>query len=536
MLTNTIFAIIGTVMLSSFAVLPAFAQVAETRGPRPEVAYGDTKHYVTLTFYIGQNDTARLSGILDALQAGNVSRAVFFLHPGFANGNPALANGLLQRGYTVLPWANAAQYGSNYAPTAFNGILLSDRAILSRVDKMADVAAFYNVALHSGNSSIVAFTPSSSPKFNATTALLEQVLKDGGRTLAFVGDGSSAPPVSMAIATGNATSAVTPVGANTTSSMTVSDGIWNMQSLQARNPNEIKTIQTSFGRGYLVNTTIIVGDNAQLNIANEKIFIASPPPGDKDRRIEVTGRASINNSLISSWDISANAPDSNPYHQRPFIFVDGGQADIQNSTIAHMGFPLAGFSVERSARAAIMFQDSSNFAITNSTIAHDFDGIYARNSSNFQITGNDIFANTRSGIDIRASSHNFTMSANHVHDNGYEGIVCTECIGVAIAGNIVEHNAEVGIKLASHTNSTTVDNNTARYNEKVGVYLKDGSTLNRVANNTITESRQGITLTGSSNNNTISGNVVTSSDIAVVMDPTSRSNQLTNNRLNATAG
>jgi parallel beta-helix repeat protein len=318
--------------------------------------------------------------------------------------------------------------------------------------------------------------------------------------------------------------------------MALSSGIWNMQSLEARHPNEIRRIQTSLGAGYLVNTTIIIGKNAQLNIANEKIFIASPPPGDKDRRIEVTGRASISNSLISSWDAAANAPDSNPYHQRPFIFVDGGQADIRNSTIAYMGFPLAGFSVERSARAAIMFLDSSNFAITNSTIAYDFDGIYAKNSSNFQITGNDIFANTRSGIDIRAGSHNFTMSANHVHDNGYEGIVCTECRGVTIAGNTAEHNAELGIKLTLHTNSTTVDNNIARYNEKFGIYLKDGSTLNRVTNNTIAESRQGITLAGSSNNNTISGNVVTRSDVAVVMDPTSRSNQLNNNRLNATAG
>jgi parallel beta-helix repeat protein len=535
MLTNTVFAVIGTIMLSSFAVLPAFAQVTETRGPRPEVVYGDTKHYVTLTFYIGQNDTARLSDIQDTLQANNVSKAVFFLHPGFESSNPSVANALLHRGYTVLPWANVALYGSNYSPTAFNGILLSDRAILTRVDKMSDVMAFYNAAFHSGNSSIVAFTPSAPPKFNATTALLEQILNDRGRTLAFVDNGSSAPPAKMIIAS-NAITAVTPVGANTTSSMTVSSGIWNMQSLQAAHPNEIKRIQTSLGAGYLVNTTIIVGKNAQLNLANEKIFIASPPSSDKDRRIEVAGKASISNSLISSWDAAANAPDTNPYHQRAFIFVDGGQVDITNSTITHMGFPLAGFSAERSARAAIMFHDSSNFTITNSTIAFDFDGIYARNSSNFQITGNDIFANTRSGIDVRAGSHNFTMSANHVHDNGYEGIICTECKGVTIAGNTVEHNEEAGIKLASHTNSTTVNDNAARYNEKFGIYLKGASTLNRIVNNTITESEQGITLTDSTNNNTISGNVVTSTDVAVAMDPTSKSNQLSNNRLNATAG
>jgi hypothetical protein len=109
-------------MLFSFAVLPALAQVAETRRPRPEGVYGNVKHHITLTFYIGQNYTARPSDILEMLQANNVSKAVFFLRPGFASGNLAAANALLDRGYTVLPTANAAQYGSKYSPTAFDGI------------------------------------------------------------------------------------------------------------------------------------------------------------------------------------------------------------------------------------------------------------------------------------------------------------------------------------------------------------------------------------------------------------------------------
>jgi hypothetical protein len=56
-------------------------------------------HYVTLTFYIGSNDTARVQEIfLDALQASNVSSAVFFLQPGFAEANHALASAMQQRG------------------------------------------------------------------------------------------------------------------------------------------------------------------------------------------------------------------------------------------------------------------------------------------------------------------------------------------------------------------------------------------------------------------------------------------------------
>jgi hypothetical protein len=155
---NSAFAIIiGSMML------PVTAQLAETRGQRLEVVYGEAKHYVTLTFHVSQNDAARLQEILDVLQSGNVSKAVFFLQPGFAENNPSLATNVKQRGYTVLPWNNTAQYDKNYVPTAFGGILLSDRDVLGRTSKMADVMAFYNLALYSGNASTVAFTPSALP-------------------------------------------------------------------------------------------------------------------------------------------------------------------------------------------------------------------------------------------------------------------------------------------------------------------------------------------------------------------------------------
>jgi hypothetical protein len=44
----------GTFLLFSFP--PAAAQVADTRGQRPEFVYGEQKHYVTLMFYSGQLD------------------------------------------------------------------------------------------------------------------------------------------------------------------------------------------------------------------------------------------------------------------------------------------------------------------------------------------------------------------------------------------------------------------------------------------------------------------------------------------------
>jgi len=363
--------------------------------------------------------------------------------------------------------------------------------------------------------------------------VLEELIENGGRTLVFTDDSSAvSQPESMTVGrAGNVTT--TSIGVNTTYRIVIDNGEWDMQGLQQRYPSDISTIQTEFGPSYLIDSTLVIGENARLDISGENVLIASPTQ-DGDRRLEIAGRASIVNSLVSSWDVTKNTQDANPYHQRPFILVDSGQVDIRNSTISHLGFPLAGLSEERSARAAIMFHESGNFTITNSTIAFNFDGIYARNSSNFQITGNDIYGNTRSGIDVRTGSNNFVISGNHVHDNGYEGMVCTECSGVRIAGNNVEHNKETGIKLFSHTNSTTVSGNMIGYNERFGIYLKNNSTGNSVSNNTVTESDEGITLMGSSINNTIADNILVGNDIAIETDPTSQSNVFRNNRLNAT--
>lgn len=138
--------------------------------------------------------------------------------------------------------------------------MLSDRSTLTKVNKTADVIAFYNLALHSSNPSIIAFTPSEPPQFSYSSAILEEILKDGGRTLVFTAQACSGAPqaVSMAINNNNnATAATTPVGADTTSSIAISGGTWNMRSLQTRYRQEIRSIQTGLGTSYLVDTIII---------------------------------------------------------------------------------------------------------------------------------------------------------------------------------------------------------------------------------------------------------------------------------------
>ena len=509
----------------------AYAQSPpEPRGPRPDLIFGDDLHYVTLTFY--SDDASSMGELLALLDEKNVTGAVFFVDPAIPENSSAVASarGL---GYEVRDWTEKNSYDARYPPSDFQGVTLSDRSVLSRTNKMTDVASFYNLALHSSNSSVIAFTPAVPPKLNhsMSVALLEEILNDDGRTVRYTSEPAgrtatvpiSAPPVP-------ATDSGEAIGANTTSSIVLDSGTWNMSRLHTRYPADIAVVSTQDGNAYLVETSIIIGEDAQVNIADAVLWIISPEEGDRDRRIEVQGNLTIANSLISSWDSANSTLDDNPYHQRPFIFVEEAGLSITNSSISNMGFLLSGFGEDRDARAAIIIHESDGFSITNSSLAYNLDALYVRNSSGATIAGNEVFANTRTAIDIRSGSSDLNIVDNNVHDNGYEGIVCIECFKSAISGNTVDHNKEVGIKLI-HSNLTGISENKLSHNEKIGIFLRDNSTRNAIQANIIAESREGIRLSGNSSNNFLFENDLMGNDEGIDADESSRPNQQRNNRV-----
>jgi parallel beta-helix repeat protein len=467
-------------------------------------------------------------GILDE---NNVTSAVFFLDPAIA-GNSSVVESARLLGYDVRGWSEKDTFDSRYPPTEFKGLTLSDRSVLGRTDKMADLAAFYSLALHSTNSSVVAFTPAVPPRINHSQSaeLLEEILSDAGRTLVYTSEPAEQPasvPMSEPIA--NATGAAGAVGANTTSSIVLDAGSWNMTRLHTRYPADVAVVPGHDGPAYLVDTSIIVGEDAQVNIEDSIVRLVSPED-DTDRRIEVQGNLTISNSGVSSWDSARNLPDDNPYHQRPFIFVENGRLTIDNSTISHLGFLLSGLGDDGRARAAIVIHESDGFSVTNSTLSYNLDALYARNSSDSTIAGNEIFANTRTGIDVRSGSSGLNIVGNSVHDNGYEGIVCVECTKSFVFRNLVEHNKEAGIKMIS-TNLTGIRENEVTFNEKFGIFLRDNSTQNALQANVITDSREGLRLAGNSSNNFLFENSLVRNDEAIDIDPSSQPNQQRNNRV-----
>lgn len=518
------------------------------KGQRHDVLYGDWVRNVTVTFYIPEGGDRHLDHILYPLVKHNVSKAVFFVENAFAEKHPIMIETLKSLGYTVRPWTNVGEYDKSYPPSTFNNIALTDREILTQNSKIADAVTFLESGIHYWNSSIIAFTPKDPPRFEYSDALLEQLLSIG-QTVRF-SDSSSADSsvldsayskgVNMNITDQlNQTLPTTfDFTTNPKTDLIIRNGSWTLDLLHQRHPEAIAKVDIE--NKFLMNRTIIIEEGAQLQIADETLLIRSDPEDAMPRRLAIIGgKAEMVNSTVTSWDSQRNVPDRNAYHPRPYIVVrDGGTMDVINSSITHLGFPLGGLSNTSNARAALEYRGTGNFTINNSTIAYNYYGFYTSEAENFTITNNKIFANDRYGLDPHTGSGHFVVDSNHIHDNGNQGFICSKyCLNVTVTNNLVEYNVE-GIGLHWLTNSSLVQDNVARHNEKYGIYIDKQGYDNLIVNNTIIGNKNGIGVLDRSYNNTLLHNIIKDNEFEpIIVDESSAvggpSNRISENTISS---
>jgi parallel beta-helix repeat protein len=518
------------------------ASATSNLGPRPNVLYGNTTHYVTLTFYFTKDNDQHIENIYKSLLYYNIPKAVFFVEEDLMNEHPFLMYAIRNSGYTVNPWKDVTKYDQYYAPTVFSGISLTDREILSRVQNDADIHGFYfiNTAIHNQNASIFAFTPNDSPRFTFHTDVFEKILRLQNNTIVFTDgnktDGKTVldssyrkPGLDLTLDNYTAPILDTDFDRYTDSSkdIVILNGSWTMQRLHEEYPSAVDVIETPYGNAFLLTKTLAIGKEAFLNITGSTLYLKSFENDTLPIRLQVYGRVLIFNSTISSWNSLTEKPDGNPYHYRPYMKVDAGKLDIINSTISNFGFPTGGIDYTSYARAGIVYFDSNDFTIANSTLALNYYGFYSANSSNFRITNNEIYGSTRYGLDPHTYSRNFIVDSNYVHDNGNQGIICSKyCDKIKITNNIVENNVE-GIGLHWSTNSSTVENNLSIHNQKYGIFIDKASHRNVISNNTIIGNNIGIGILDRSSNNTVSYNTITdNTNGSIHIDPDSQPNNV----------
>lgn len=483
---------------------------------------------VTLTFYVQYGNQENLLPLLDLLHNYNVTKAVFFMEDRYLKEHDFVAKRIEDQGYLIKTWDDLSGYKApGYLPTVYRGVPLVENEILGQTGRDRDAMEFIRVALHHSDSSVMAF----SPKIMAHKIVLEDVLKQAGKGIVFSEQpaappqtaDSQAPPI-MLISDGN------------NSVTRVNEGKWTMALLAQQYPSAVSYIKQE--SAYLVTKPIIMGNKTSLEINGVKVLmLSSSERNPNPSYLEIRGQGAIVNSTVTSWDPVRAKPEIDPYIPRPYIVVRGGHMDVLNSSITHLGYSLGGLKDTRYAHAALEYYNSKDFVVANSTIAFNYYGFYSEDSSNFKILNNEIYGQTRYGLDPHTRSSNFVVDSNNVHDNGNQGIICSLwCDNVTITNNTVEYNVE-GIGLHWLTNSSMIKDNVVRYNEKYGVFIQKQSYDNIVENNTIIGNKYGVGILDGSSRNTVANNVVADNVLEEFrIDTNAVDNAVRDNRDSVSAG
>jgi len=540
----------------------------------PRFYDSSTPNYVTLTFYVEYGNHELLPSLIDMLYQNGVNRAIFLLEKQYMDDHPFVVNTLRVIGYKVVEWDNFPEYSQRYPPTLIGDNILSGNELIGKVKKDSDAVSFIGTSLNYQDDLIFSF----STKIMKHPDLLLNLLKDNKDKIIFVngpsGEGgnesstqnysSTAPQTtnisnevinfggagtgkdSIGTDINNTTTEQQPISSSNNETgivnsrfiedqpLWVHKGNWTMLSLSQSFPSVVIT-HTANHKMFLINRPLLIGKDAELNLLNDKVFLKSSTPQDSiPKYIEVRGKMLILNSTVTSWNPITNKIDPNGYHPRGYVIAKyGGVINVMNSNITHLGYSVGGISDTRLARSALAYYNSTNFVVANSTLAFNYYGFYSDHSTNFRILNNEVYGNTRYGLDPHTGSRDFIVDSNYVHDNGNQGIICSlGCLNVTITNNLVENNVE-GIGLHWLTNSSTISNNIVRFNAKYGRFLQKHSFDNIVENNLVIANKRGIGLLAGSNNNIIRNNVVAENigAVQIEQDFDSKSNVITNNKL-----
>ena len=312
---------------------------------------------------------------------------------------------------------------------------------------------------------------------------------------------------------------------------------------------------TNSGAEWTLSANLHVLQTARLLVQSPEVTIlrlavpATPGCGDTPSAscsvlFTTGGHIRILNTAVTSWNSITSTVDTNYVDGRSYLLaLEGGTLDIVGSNVSYLGWN-AGEGSGISYRKRATDSDETTGAtgsIQNSTIHHNYFGMYSYAAYRVQITGSTFRDQIYYGIDPHTGSVEFTVANNTVHNNGKHGIIFSrDCLRNVIRDNIVYDNVNHGIMLDRGSNQNTIsnnlvygnddaiaifqsanniiENNTLRNNNR-GVRINatydqndeyDGiSSGNTVRNNTISDSSQyGIYLYERADGNTISGNSV----------------------------
>lgn len=292
---------------------------------------------------------------------------------------------------------------------------------------------------------------------------------------------------------------------------------------------------------WFLNSSLIIRKGSTLTISSEDgvkwlkissgVNLSSQSPGENTyhgpHRIRIFGSLNMDGTKITSWDhVTKNytVQSLDGSILRPYIVVEP-RADLSlltNSEIAFLGYNSAG-------KQGLSLYGGDGTILAGNRIHDLWFGFFSDNVGNIMIENNTIFHNSKYGLSPRAGSdiaiennriidntvglvcsqgcHKLLIQNNEFHDNKEAGLVFSRNVSDSIARYNNVSDSDMGIA-ASESYANVISANTLSDN-RVGLHLKGGSTLNIINNNTIANAIDcGILAAGKAEKNSILHNSV----------------------------
>ncbi|HZD79554.1 MAG TPA: right-handed parallel beta-helix repeat-containing protein [Actinomycetota bacterium] len=216
----------------------------------------------------------------------------------------------------------------------------------------------------------------------------------------------------------------------------------------------------------------------------------------------VQARATFQDVLVTSWNVSAQQVDRDYRGDRPFILYEGGSVlDIVGSEIAYLGS-------DRSMAYGTSWRLGATGSMTDSDVHDNFFGVYSFRARDLRLEGNRIHDNVYYGVDPHDYTKGLDIRGNEVYGNGDHGIVLS--VGVTdgvIAQNHVHDNDGNGIVMDERSDGNLIEGNRSERNRGDGIVVL-GSSRVVVRGNVISDNRVGVRLNHDGEHNVVRSNTI----------------------------
>ncbi|GAA1296142.1 right-handed parallel beta-helix repeat-containing protein [Pseudonocardia xinjiangensis] len=300
---------------------------------------------------------------------------------------------------------------------------------------------------------------------------------------------------------------------------------------------------------WLLSRSVVVGRGAELRIQepNATLKLASGPSGFATL-VAFKGTLTLSGGpdaplTITSWDPTANAPDTDRGDGRAYVRAVGARMDLTEVKASDLGFwsgrtggvawtgsagaPATGsanhMTVER-GHYGIFTSRASDIVVNDATLRdNELDGLLLHRETS-GVTATDVTSsgNGRDGVTATRGAERITLTEVTSSDNAGNGI--------RIDGSPLAAEATAGGASTAQGAGYTIERSTATGNIDAGILAVEAGGL-ALRDNTVSGNKDGIVLRGDAERPSVTGNTVDAAEFGIAVRGGTRAAQVTGNRV-----